>query len=215
MANKVFWIPDLTQTITSFQVDRSLDKGQTFTTVATITFDVNGVNFDKPTKRFFYSDASGVPGAVYAVTAIGPSGSSAPVYAITPADAPLTCTIIGYVRDVLGYAMPDAAIVVKAFGSTGEQWARNPNGLLAQNPNALGVVSRDIIVKPDDNGMWQVTLLRKAYAKIEIPSQEFVWAFEVPDKTGPINIRDIPQLRGQALQLFPEMLGDRVTLPES
>lgn len=215
MANKISWITDKSVAVASFDIQRSVNKGISFTALVNILADPNGANYDKQTKKYFYLDAGGNPGDIYTVTATGDAGTSKPAYAITAPDPPDLCVIIGYVRDAFGFVEQETSVHVTAFGSPGERWIKNPNGLVAQHPNALGLVNRSAVIKPDAGGIWQVELVRRAYAKVEIPSLDFILAFEVPDKAGPVNIRDIPQLRGQALALFSEMTGAPGSLPES
>lgn len=216
MANRITWIPDKSLPITSFSLMKSTDKSISFTLLASVLANANdSAAYDKQTGRYYYNDMAGNPGDVYAITSVGPAGTSRVVYALAPADPPGVCTVVGYVRDAFGYVDQAITILVSAFGTPGERWVVNPNGLLAQNSQALGLVSRTATLAPDANGLWQIDLVRKAYAKVEIPALDFTWIFEVPNKSGPINVRDIPQLRGQALELFPEMQGDRSVLPNS
>ena len=215
MSNKVYWNYDPSASITSFTVKRSADMGLTFVLLSTIVFDTNGANFDKQSKRFFYFDGTGAAGNIYAIGSTGTLGTSPDSYVIAPPADPSLCTVIGYARDAFGYADPELSIHVQAFGTPGERWVQNPAGIVSQHGQALGVIGRKVIINPDANGIWQIGLIRKIYARVEIPALDFSWAFEVPDKPGPINIRDIPQLRGQALSLFSDTAGNRLVMPES
>lgn len=215
MANKFYWTPDPTQTITSFDIERSTDHGSSFAALVNIPFNVNGANYDKQRKQFFYEDAAGQPGYIYRIVANGAFGVSVPLTIVAPPAEPELCTIIGYVRDASGYVDRTTAIHVTAVGSPEEHWAPNPEGLVAHNAHALGIVAKRDVIHPDENGMWQVDLIRGIYARIEIPALMFQRTFEVPRKAGPINVRDIAEVRGRALALFGDVNAGGVFLPES
>lgn len=215
MSSTFFWTPDPTQTITSFTLTKSVNQGLSYSALATIPWDVAGANYNKQRKQFFYVDAGGAEGDIYQIVANGAFGVSEPLIIVAPPAEPDLCTIVGYCRDPFGFVDRDVAIHVTAVGTPGERWASSPAGIVGQHHDALGIVSRKQVVYPDENGMWQVSLVRRIYAKVEIPALDFSWAFEVPQAAGPVNIRDIPQLRGAALALFPDMQGERLYLPES
>lgn len=213
MSVTIFWLGNSVDT--SYALEKSTDKGISYTDVATVTFDVNGSHYDKQKKQFFYADDAGNPGDIYRITSTGAYGISKPTFVIAPPESPPTCVIIGYLMDVFGYVDQRVSVHVTAFGSPGEKWVQNPVGVVAQNTLATGLLGRSSVVNPTDGGIWQVELVQGAYARIEIPELDFSWTFEVPKQTGPLNIRDISQLRGQDLALFPEMLGERNVLPNS
>jgi len=213
MAYRLNWTSEATA-IASFDLSKSIDMGETYSSLVNIPFDTTGDNYDRPNKHFFYNDTSGQPGHIYKVV-INASTATDPLVIIAPPAPPAKCMIIGYMLDAGGYVPTDVQVSVEAYGTRGERWGRNPTGIVGQNKEALGITARRFFVKPDANGMWSVNLIRKVFALIEIPAINFRWAFEVPDKDGPVNIRDIPQLRGQDLALFPEMDGTRALFPES
>jgi len=215
MAAKIYWTPDLSQAITSFTVYRSDDKGASYTQVALIPFNVAGPNYDKQSRQFFYDDSSGDVGFVYRIVASGNAGDSDPLTIITAPAEPSLCTVIGYVRDALGFVDQSIPVFVEATGSTGERWIQGPEGIVAQNGRPLLLQPRTATVHPNEHGLWQVDVMRGAYVRITIPALSFVWAFEVPNVAGPVNVKDLPQLRGKALELFGPMNGERLYLPES
>lgn len=217
MAVKISWSPDLTVPITEFVLTKSVDKGQTFLALVTIPYDTAPASlfYDRKTKRFYYNDLVGNPGDIYQILANGFLGTSKTVIVVAPPTDPDVCTIIGYLSDAFGTIDPGLPIHVYAYGSRAERWAKNPAGLVAQNPQALGIADNTRTVYPNAAGIWQVELVQGTYARVHIPAIEFSWAFEVPKKLGPVNVRDIPQLRGSALGAFPEMQGDSPVRPES
>jgi hypothetical protein len=197
MSVKITWSYDPSVSVTDYKVYRSTDNGVTYTLVSTIAFDVNGANYDKAERQFFYTDAGGAAGYVYKVTATGANGTSKPVYTIVPPGDPPTCLVIGYVTNVFGQKdLGQVHIDVQGYGSRGELWAPNASGVVANSQQAMGLASGLRRVFLDENGMWQVELVRKTLARITIPALDLDWAFEVPDREGPVNIRDIPCQRG-------------------
>lgn len=194
---RVYWEHSALAPITSFVLEKSVNKGASYTTLATIVFSTTGANYDSKSRRFFYTDSAGQAGAIYRITSVGTLGTSEPAFAITPPAAMLKCLIIGYVRDSYGNVDTNMRVLVSSYGTRGEAWAYNATGVVANEALAVGVpVDQSIIVQPNAEGIWRVELLRKTLARIQIPDLNFEWAFEVPDAQGPINIRDIPQLRG-------------------
>jgi hypothetical protein len=217
MSVQITWAYDPSVTIASFMVSVSTDGGATFSQLATISFNtaIGAVNYNQKTKQFFYVDGTGVSGNIYSVAAVGANGTSNLQYVVAPVLAYPTCTIYGYVIDAAGNVDTSIDVLVTSFGTRGERWMKKPTGLAAFNPMSLGVVSSSLTVYPDATGVWQVTLLQGAYATISIDALDFSWTFETPASNGPINIRDIQQLRGAALGVFPELVGDRNRFPES
>lgn len=217
MSVKITWQADPSVTITSFTVIVSTDKGATFTTLATVTFNTasGAPNYDQRLKQFFFVDSSGNPGNIYQVAAIGTNGTSIPEFVIAPPSSYPMCDIFGYVIDAFGDVDTSIPIEVSSFGSRGEKWARNVGGIISQNPMGLGIAAVMRTIFPDNNGIWQISLIQGAFARVSIPILDFTWTFEVPANAGPINIRDLPQLRGQALGVFPEMGGESTRFPES
>lgn len=213
MSNTILWKHDPSVAITSFTLQKSTDKGIIFSALATVAFSVTGPNWDAANRRWQYVDTAGNPGDVYSITATGTNGTSPAALAISPPVVPTTCTIIGYLTDAAGNVDVQVPISVQTTGSRGEQWISSPPGALARNPEALAVIGANLTVFPDNNGMWQVKLLRRSFARVSIPAVQLDWAFEVPNTPGPLNIRDIPQLRGAELTVFPEMTGTPLALP--
>lgn len=216
MSNKLIWSPNYSVPISSFTIVKSTDMGITFAFLATVDFDTSSgaPNYLPGTKQFFYNDSSGNPGDMYQITASGDNGTSAASLVVTPPASIPLCTIFGYQVD--GFGNPGTAIVTcRSIGSKGERWAKTVPGMDAFSTQALGVVAASAEVFTDSNGIWQVSLVQGSYAQIEIPAINFTWTFEVPAKSGPINIRDIPTLRGEALGLFGPEYGERNRFPSS
>jgi len=191
------WGFDPSTAITQFVLTKSTDKGKSYSALTTIAFDVTGAAFDAKKGLFFYTDAAGAPGHIYKLVAQGAAGDSSPSYIVAPADEPTTCLVIGYIRDGFGAVNENVKVNVSSYGNAQESWADNPNGLIAQNPRSLGIVAGERTVYPDSNGMWQVELIKNTRARIIIEEMNFDWTFKVPNDSGPVNITDIPQLRGQ------------------
>lgn len=211
MANHITWAFDSSAAITSFVLTKSTDKGSSYVALATVTFDVSATapNYLPATKEFFYDDAAGNPGDIYSVTAVGALGTSEAVLGVAPPVAPGTCLVLGYLRDAAGFVDPTSPIYVEAAGSRGEGWVVNPSGIVSQNPEALGIARDSSTTYCDTSGMWLVRLVRRCVARIRVPAQDFVWTFLVPDESGPVNIRDIKQLRpGDYYGIFPALDGD-------
>lgn len=210
MSNKIVWGFVTPPAIAHFSLIKSTDGGSTFNALGVVAFDVNGASYLPQTQQFFYVDAAGNPGDIYQVFAVGDDGTSPPVTVIAPPVRSALCTVIGYVKDPFGMVDQNTVINVNSMGSRGERWVASPAGLQGFAPMALAITPSLKRVYPDENGLWQVGLVYGAYTRIEIPSIEFSWTFEVPAKPGPINIRDIPQLRGEALGLFQQEDGERM-----
>jgi hypothetical protein len=206
MSVRISWGFDPTVSITSFTLTKSTNNGITYAALASVDFDVNGANYDRPTRTFFYVDNAGAAGHVYKIVAEGALGSSEPVISVAPPNPPSKCLVIGYALDAFGQADEHLVVNVETAGRRGQHWLTNPTGLVANNREALGVVRSSCSVFPDANGMWQVSLLRGSYARVQIPALELDWAFEVPSLEGPVNVRDIPLLRSaDYLSLWPDM----------
>jgi len=196
MSNTISWSYDPTVTITSFALQKSTDKGVTFAALATVAYDPSGANFSVATRKFFYVDAAGAAGDVYRVTSTGAFGVSGPAVAVAPPSEPDKCTIIGYALDGLGRARTDMAVTVTVYGTSGERWVKNPVGTVAHNPQALGMTFTQETVFTTDQGIWQVDLVQRALVRITIEELGYEKSFEVPGKTGPVNIRDVADYRG-------------------
>jgi len=206
---RLTWVPDPSVAVTSFTVQKSTDEGITFSTIATVTAGAASPNYDRQDKVYFYVDSGSSPGDVYKVTCTGPNGTSLPAYAVAAPDPLPLCLVIGYVANGFGDRLSGVAVSVKSFGAKSSAWVNNPAGTIAQNPRAVGVAATsEKTVYTDAAGIWQVSLVQKTEALVTIPDLRFEYAFEVPAKTGPINIRDIAELRGGSFHaLHGEPLG--------
>ena len=188
------WGFDRTETVTSFVITKSTDKGQSFSALATVTFDVGGAAFEKKTARFFYTDATLAAGDIYRLTVVGPGGTSQPEFLIVPPTLQL-CHVFGYVFDAFG-APSKADVNVEAYAPAGMGfWTVATTGVAAHDSTALALAPRSAVVSVDAAGLWRVALLRRCHARIVIAELGIDYAFEVPDREGPINLRDIPRLR--------------------
>ncbi len=205
---RVSWDYDSSVAVTSFGVYKSSNKGLTYTLISTVTFAVNGANYNRVDRAFFYDDLTGAAGDIYKIVANGVNGTSASAFGIAPAVELARCLIIGYARDGFGDVDPYMDVLVETYGNRGEHWVQNSGGVIAQHAQAIGVSSGARTLHPDVNGMWSVELIQKTFARIRIPALEFDWAFEVPDKEGPVNIRDVALLRqGDYYGTSPEQVG--------
>lgn len=207
MAATIYWDASDT-TVTSFALSRSSDKGASYTAVATVAASTVGANYDARTKRYFYVDASAAAGDIFKLVATGTLGTSEPEFAIVPPGAAPRCRVIGYALTGFGEADVLLPVLVTLFGSRGESWNRSPSGVMAQHAEALHLVPSSRTVYPSTAGVWSVDLVRGALARVQIAQTGFSWVFRVPDVAGPVNIRDIPQARGQELVPYGELLGD-------
>lgn len=211
---KVYWAAD-DPSATSFQLDKSTDGGESYVALSTLGYNTRGPNYEAKTKRFFYDDTVGNPGDIYKLTVTGTYGTSEPLLIVAPPYEPAKCLVIGYIRDVFGGVDRQVTIIVEGTGSKGQRWAPGSGGVVSRNPEGIGLKMAQQRIFPDAAGMWQVELIRGTYARIQIPDLQFSFMFEVPSKAGPVNIRDIPELRGQALELFRGLDGEPLELPES
>jgi hypothetical protein len=207
MAATIYWDADDT-TVTSYALSRSSDKGVTYSAVATVAASTVGANYDARSRRYFYTDASAAAGDIFKLVATGSLGTSEPEFAIVPPAAAPVCRIVGYALTGFGEADVLLPVLVTLFGSRGESWNRNPTGTMAQHAEALHLVPASRTVYPDLTGLWAVDVVRGALARVQIAQTGFSWVFRVPDVAGPVNIRDIPQARGQELAPYGELLGD-------
>lgn len=214
MAATIYWDADDT-TVTSYALSRSTNKGASYSAVATVAASTVGANYDARTKRYFYTDAGASAGDIFKLIATGSLGTSEPEFAIVPPSAPSLCRVVGYALTGFGEADVQLPVLVTLFGSRGESWNRNPTGVMAQSAEALHLVPASRTVYPDTAGIWSVDLVRGALARVQIAQTGFSWVFRVPDVAGPVNIRDIPQARGQELAPYGELLGDFHTLDRS
>ncbi len=213
MSNRIAWGFDPTAGITSFVLTKSTDGGLEYDALATIPFNVSGANFDRATRTFFYIDAAGNPGDTYKIVAVGPLGSSEPSYIVAPPGTPAKCLVVGYALNGFGEADTKLAVHIETYGARGN-WGYSPSGVVGQNPMALGVLQSSKIAYSDENGMWQVDLLQRTYARITIAKLSLDWAFEVPDREGPVNIRDIPLIRqADFFSQFPNQQGVKPRIP--
>ena len=215
MSNKFYWSSDPADKATSFDLNKSVDGGATYTSLVNVPYDVNGVNYDRQQKKFFYTDVSGNAGDIYHVVSNGPLGASDPLIVVAPPTEAPTCTIVGYVRDPFGYVDTRMAVHVESAGKGSERWVAAGNGTIGQNAQSLAIVDRSIIVNPNSDGMWSVDLIQRSVMRIMIPALEFNVTFEVPARIGPINVKDLRPLSGQTLGEGAPYAGDRLYLPES
>jgi hypothetical protein len=127
------------------------------------------------------------------------------VFLVAPAEPAARCTIIGYLTDLFGEVDQSIRVCVESYGRV---WAENTEGVLAQNPEAVGHAPSQQIVFPNADGLWQVQLAQRSIARVTIAPLNYDWAFEVPAVEGPVNIRDTTLLRqGDRYNVYPEQVG--------
>ena len=197
MSVRLEWAPDPAGNgVTTYNIEKSTDKGVSWAVLDDVAYNVNGGSFDKPSRRFYYVDAEGNPGDIYRLNAQGTWGTSDWVFLIAPPGTQPLCQVFGYVDTAFAIQDVQTRIVVSAFMPNGRQWARNTQGLVSHNPEGLGILEGERVVYPDANGIWKVDVAQGVYCKVYIPALNFVWVFEVPRELGPRNIRDILAVRG-------------------
>lgn len=214
MSNTIYWGYDTDFTYTSFDLTKSSDSGLTYSALATVTYDTSDAGvFNRQKSLFFYVDGAGAPGDIYRITGTGPLGTSLPATAIAgPASSP-ECLIIGYVSDARGKVDESMQVIVTTYGAVEggreDRWVKNPTGIVSlRSAKALGIQNSSFTVYPNSKGIWQVSLIQRTVARVQIPDLKFDLAFEVPEELGPRNVRDIPQIQGGSFYgIFSEETG--------
>lgn len=205
MAVTIHWYHDTAHAIESFTIQRSIDGGRTFAALAVVVFDLNGANYDRATNRFRYRDLTGAPGYVYSVVVTGELGLSDPAFVVAPpAPAPL-CTVIGYTSHVGGARQKGLPVVVEYLGDRQDQRSVEMAGTIGMNKQAV-VVGGTAQTQTDANGMWSIDLVQGARVLLTLPGV-YSHAFTVPKARGPVNVRDLPQIRGTSINGSLDELG--------
>ena len=197
---------------TGFLVERSDDNGRTYSTLTTVTNEAGSANYNKLTRRWFYSDAAGSPGSVYRVTALSGSGNSSPSFTIAPPAAPPSCLLVGYLVSPSGTGAATSHVYISAES---RQTLKSTSGVVGYGPTSLGVTKETISVLPSPAGVWQAQVVRGALVRISIPSAEFEKIVVVPDEAGPVNVAELPSAAERAFALFPDVSAPQLTLPTS
>ena len=213
---RILWDFDRSVPVTSFTLTKSTDKGLAYAALDVVSFDINGAAYLPGKKRFHYDDVAGDSGHLYKVIASGPYGAAAAVIGVAPPQAPSKCLVIGYLLDGVGNVDTQSPVIVETHGTNGSYWTNNPSGVVAQNAQAQGIGYSRYEIYPDQTGLWQIPLVIGTVARVQIPSQELDWAFEVPNQEGPVNIRDLPLLSmADYFSLYPDRSGTRAGLVNS
>ena len=212
MAATLTWFPDpASNGVTEYILDSSTDGTITWANVTTVVYSLTGMQYDKVNKVFTYTDSAGAPGTLYRLSAVGSFGTSGYVYIAVPPGPPPVCEILGYIQTAMAGVDSSTPIQVQTYLKKGQQFFSVP-GTIGQTRAGMGIQAWKTSVYPNASGICSDTLVQGVYALITIPALNFRWAFQVPEVPGPVNIRDIPCLKGSD---WFSVTGEETGVPEN
>lgn len=175
MTIKLTWLPNTEADIDEYQVWRAPDNVN-FTQIVIIDHNLGdpGV-FDTGTGRFFYEDTGGTTSDWYKIRAVDTSANLSSFTVSKQAGAPLppVCALFGTVLHADGAADTEAQvqIFIKSTKKTKE----------GQFVSTDGVTSDPVEVFTDDNGFWEVNIIRDALVEVVIPRINLRAEVQIPD----------------------------------
>jgi hypothetical protein len=175
MAIKLTWLPNSEADIKEYQIWRAPDNVN-FTQQTTITHDEGDPGiFDPSTGRFFWEDPTGTTDDWYKIRAVDNSNNLSAFTVSKQAGPPLpsVCVIFGTVLHANGE--PETEAQVQVFIKSTE---KNKEGQFVSED---GIVNDPVEVFTDDNGFWEVEVIRQAVVEVNIPRINLLAEITVPD----------------------------------
>lgn len=179
MAYTLRWYPIIGAT--SYDIEKSVDKGASWSALATVAHDKSGANWSVPRQDFFYIDAAGASGHSYRQNWTDGSEVSKFTYTVAPPPPPELMVLTGLVYG-------ENAAEVRVLYLNGPQELLGGYGY---NPVAPGVIG-DKSTRTSAEGLWQMEVYQGSRIRLMIPSTRFVHEYILPTGSpGPFALTDL------------------------
>jgi hypothetical protein len=175
MAIKLTWLPNTEADIASYEIWRASDNVN-FTLQTTIVHNLGDAGvFDTSIGRFFWNDPTGTTSLWYKIRSKDTSDNLSAFTVSKQAGAPLppVCVLFGTVLKTDGTPEEEAQIQI-VMVSTEKTKA-------GQFVNTDGVTSEPIEVFTDDNGFWEVEIIRQSTVNVIVPKIHLDVEVTIPD----------------------------------
>ena len=175
MGVKLTWLPNFEADIKEYEIWRAPDNIN-FTQQATITHDTNDLSvYDPNIGRFYWEDPTGLTTYWYKIRAVDSADNLSGFTVAKQAGPPLpaVCVLFGTVLKANGEAETEAQIqiYIRSTEKTKE----------GQFVDSYGVTNDPVEVFTDDNGFWEVEIIRNAAIRVIIPRINLDVELTVPD----------------------------------
>lgn len=175
MTIKLTWVPNTDSSIDEYQIWRS-DDNVNFTQQIVVDHDLNDpLVYDSSIGRFYWEDPTGTTTHWYKVRAVDTSGNlSAFTVAKQAGPAlPPVCVLFGSVLKTDG--SPETEAQVQIFIDNTQ---KNKEG---QFIGSDGITSPPVETFTDDNGFWEINIIRNAVVRVVIPKINLDAEVTIPD----------------------------------
>ena len=172
-----------------YRLQKSVDKGLTFTLVTTLDNDTESANYDADIGEFFYEDNDPQPGEILRVRAerggyVGPWA-----FVFCPVNPPAMCLLYGSVVDSMsGQPLGKTSVIFSTLKPPEVSDAQMPS----VSTNSLYALKTDVTRTTDVQGFISLKIIQGTVTKIHIPELGFTSVFRVPE-ADVLNITDIRQ----------------------
>jgi hypothetical protein len=166
--------------VVSYLIEKSVDKGISFSTVATVvgTPAYDNINWDIPSQKFFYVDTNVIEETVYRIRGsfVGDIYTDYEYVYVVP--VAITCNIFGNISSLDGKILSesDRSVIIESI-KMGSDSGEKPK-----------------VVKASSEGYWQVALVAGSHMKITIPCIRDSIYVKIPDNPGLYNYLDLPRI---------------------
>lgn len=176
---------------TSYVLERSVDKGLTFTNVTTIPHNFSGPNYDATSGSFFYTDGSPTLGEIIRLYGTNADGAGEPAYIGGEVASSPKCHIYGVVLNGLtGAPHKDVRVDITPLETHTATTLIEVGGVAAINSyTALGTKCTTTLYT-NNQGQWAIDLVRGISVRVDIPQVGFIREFKVPLDRDVLNIVD-------------------------
>ena len=175
MSIKLTWLPNTESDIDEYQVWRSSDNVNfTQQTIVDHNFG-NPLIYDSGIGRFFWVDPTGTAVLWYKIRAVDTTANLSSFTVSKQAGPPLPpiCVLFGTVLEIDGEPEKEAQVQVFIRDTK--------KGKEGQFVSSDGVTSAPVEVFTDDNGFWEVDIIRQSVIRIVIPKINLDAELVVPD----------------------------------
>lgn len=190
------WKPN--ENTTDYRLERSTDLGLTWTTIATITHDETGADYDSSNSTFFYVDGASVAGELVRIIAVNAEGDSPPVTSHgTPSITAMIHLWGQVINATTGQPLKGVQVRVRPLFQTSSTFlpsVGDPEVPSIQAEPLMGF-KREEILFTDDKGAWSIDTLRDLPLEVEIPKVQYSLKFRTPIDRDTLNLRDATAYR--------------------
>lgn len=182
----------------SYVLERSIDHGLTWANITTITHDYGGADYDSATQTFFYTDVAPALGEMVRVYGANAEGAGEAFYLFGQETTTATCNIYGVLQHQATAQPLRGAEVIITPSDQPYSTLRPGTSTPAVSQFAQLGGKREFRVFSDDEGKWNIDLVRGITVKVRIPDAGFDQSFKVPEDRDVLNITDAYIYRSDA-----------------